>query len=99
MQTQIDEAFAKAKEAVSQAKAQYGTDRGACGMAWVQIPDGRSKLAKLLRAAGCSKHWTKGVLVWNPGDCNWQNVDVNRAGAVAFASCFPGEAFAGSRLD
>ena len=101
MQDLINAAFIKAAAAVKEAKAQYnGHDRGACGFAWVQIPDGRSKLAKMLKAhKKGSKHWSKGVCVWNPGDCDWQNVDVNRAGALAFAQCFPGEAIAASRLD
>lgn len=101
MEQLIEKAFAEAEKAVAAAKAQHGgNDRGMCGFAWVQIPDGRSKLAKLLKAhEKGSKHWTKGVCVWNPGDSDWQNVDVARAGAAAFAACFPGEAFASSRLD
>lgn len=98
---QIAAAFAAAEAAVAAAKAQHGNeDRGMCGFAWVQIPDGRSKLARKLKAhEKGSKHWAKGVLVWNPGDSNWQNVDVARMGAEAFAACFPNEAFASSRLD
>jgi hypothetical protein len=96
---QIDAAFETAKRAVEASKKAHGSDRGSCGFAWVQIPDGRSQLAKALRARGHDKHWDKGVLVWNPGESNWQNIDVARAGASAFASCFPGEAHAASRLD
>jgi hypothetical protein len=101
LDAQIDLAFTKASEAVTKAKAQHGNqDRGCCGFAWVQIPDGRSKLAKALKThTKCSKHWQKGLLIWNPGDSNWQNVDVAAAGAYAFAACFPNEAIASSRLD
>ena len=101
MLTLIRDAFTKAQEAVARAKEQHGNqDRGMCGMAWVQIPDGRSPLAKALRLHfGATKHWSKGALVWNPGKADWQNVDVNRAGATAFAECFPKQTLTSSRLD
>lgn len=99
LEEKIDAAFEAAKAAVSEAKARYGNDRGSCGFSWVEVPDGRSPLAKALKKRGAQRHWHRGVYIWNPGESNWQNIDVTAAGSRAFAALFPGEAHAASRLD
>lgn len=100
LELKIQQAFEAAQMAVSETKASLRNDNFPCGFGWVEVPDGHSLLAKALKANhGGRKHWTKGVYIWNPGNSNWQNVDVAYAGARAFAALFPGEAFAQSRLD
>lgn len=101
LEQKINAASAAAAEAVAAAKLQAGEDRFPCGFAWVEIDDARTPLAKALKASGLARKNTgrRGVTVWNPGKSNWQNVDVARAGAAAFAAAFPGEAHCCSRLD
>ena len=76
---------------------------GACGFAWVDIPvKGNTKLGRMLKAAGVSKHWKSGFQLWNPSKFPTQNVDTLEAGARAAADVFKKygfTAYAGSRLD
>ena len=55
--------------------------------------------AAFIKAAAAVKEAKAQYNGHDRGACDWQNIDVNRAGALAFAQCFPGEAIAASRLD
>ena len=86
-----------------------GVDRYACGFAWVNIYryngkkiDGRTKIGRMLQAAGVRKDWQGVFQIWNPSKYGCQNVDTLEAGAQAAADVFRKygfEAYAGSRLD
>ena len=99
----IERANAAAKKAADETFHQMGGDRGCCGFAWVEIPDGRSQAVRFMRKNGIGKkHWRKGWLVWSPANAPVQSVDVHAAGARAYAKVLQDagvEAYACSRLD
>jgi hypothetical protein len=105
----IEEARQEAKVAADQKLIEVGKGWGACGFAWVEMYehngkkiDGRSKMGKLLKAAGVNKSDSKGFYIWNPSGSMAQSVDVLEAGARAAADClrsFGFTAYAGSNLD
>lgn len=86
-----------------------GVDQYACGFAWISIYryngkkiDGRTKIGRMLQAAGVRKDWQGTFQIWNPSGYGCQNVDTLEAGAEAAANVFRKygfEAYAGSRLD
>lgn len=105
-----EEAMAAAAEAAKAFYAKHGNeDWGSCGFAWVNIYeyngkklDGRSKMGKMMKAAGIEQDWSKAFNVWNPSRMPVQNIDTLEAGARAFAEVFKAAgftAYAGSRLD
>lgn len=95
-----------AREAYS---ANGNTDWDACGFAWVNIYkhngkriDGRSKLAKTLKAAGVRQDWQRIFQVWNAGGYGGQSITIKEAACRAYADVLKQhgfEAYAGSRLD
>jgi hypothetical protein len=107
---QIPTIVEEAKQAAHDAATKYfnevlgGTDRYACGFAWLDIYDVRSnsKIGKTLQQAGFRKSYSKTIQLWNPSKFPCQNVDTLEAGAVAAANVFRKygfTAYAGSRLD
>ena len=101
----IERAQAAAYQAAEQHENTYYPNNGwgACGFAWVDIPvKGNTKLGRMLKAAGVSKHWKSGFQLWNPSKFPTQNVDTLEAGAQAAARVLSSAgitAYAGSRLD
>lgn len=83
----LDEAFAAAKKAEADFRAQHGEPMY-CGFAWVNVKPGTSKIAKLIKAGGHgrSDSYYGGVTVWNPGGSNTQSMDIKETGARAFAN-------------
>lgn len=82
----IDEALVKAKEASDAKYTQLGGDRMSCGFAWVVVKPGNSLLAKILKERKLGdRHYAGGICVWNPGGSPVQNIDIKEAGAYAFA--------------
>jgi hypothetical protein len=110
--TIFTEAKLAAKEAADAMCEKIGGDRYSCGVAWVQIPDGRSPFVNWLkkqikedpanaRIYG-DKHWSKGWSIWNPSEHSAQNIDIKEAGAQAFSAVLEKygiTSYAGSRLD
>lgn len=105
----VDEANAAAAAAAQAQLAKQGSDWDACGFGWVNIYkyngkalDGRSKLAKLLNAAGVRQDYTRAFSIWNPGGYGGQSITIKEAAASAAARVFEQHgftAYAGSRLD
>ena len=101
----LERAQAAAYSAAEQFENKYFPDGGwgACGFAWVDIPvKGNTKLGRMLKAAGVSKHWRSGFQLWNPSKFPTQNIDTLEAGARAAADVLKSAgitAYAGSRLD
>jgi len=105
----------EAKTAARHAASKYfsevlgNEDKYSCGFAWVNLYrfngrkiDGRSKVAKILKAAGVERSWNKMFQLWNPSSHLAQNIDTKVVGAEAAAEVFKKygfEAYAGSRLD
>jgi hypothetical protein len=105
----------EAKTAARHAASKYfaevlgNEDKYSCGFAWVNLYrfngrkiDGRSKVAKILKAAGVERDWNRTFQLWNPSNFPCQNVDTLAFGADAAAEVFKKygfEAYAGSRLD
>jgi hypothetical protein len=67
-------------------------DCGACGFAWIEIKaDGRSRLAKDMKAIGFEKSYKPGVLtVWNPSNAGVQSLEIKHRAAFKFAEVFKG---------
>lgn len=110
IQDWLAEAEEAARRAAQEAYAKNGnSDWDACGFSWVNIYkfegknlDGRSRLAKLLKAAGVRQDYTRAFRVWNPGSYGGQSVSIKEAAARAYAQVLKQhgfEAYAGSRLD
>lgn len=109
IQNIVEEANAAAYEAAQAQLRKQGSDWDACGFGWVNIYkhngrklDGRSKLAKTLKAAGVRQDYTRAFQIWNPGGYHGQSVTIKEAAARAAARVFTQhgfEAYAGSRLD
>lgn len=106
----LAEADTAARDAAQAAWAANGnTDWDACGFGWVNIYkfngrtlDGRSKLAKTMKAAGVRQDYTRAFQVWNPGSYGGQSVSIKEAAARAYAHVlqqYGFDAAAGSRLD
>ena len=101
----LERAQAAAYQAAEQFENTYFPNGGwgACGFAWVDIPvKGNTKLGRMLKAAGVSKHWKTGFQMWNPSKFPTQNIDTLEAGAQAAARVLQSAgitAYAGSRLD
>jgi len=101
----LNKAQAAAYAAAEQFEDKYFPNGGwgACGFAWVDIPvKGNTKLGRMLKAAGVSKHWRSGFQLWNPSKYPTQNMDTLEAGARAAATVLQTAgitAYAGSRLD
>jgi hypothetical protein len=97
-------ALEKAYAAALEHAGKYG-ESWPCGFAWVQVKaDGRSKVAKELKALGFRKSWLNGYLyLWNPSGYASQSMDILESGAMAYAELMrekTGLDFsAGSRLD
>lgn len=99
-----------ARDAADAAFKQNGnSDWDACGFGWVNIYsyngknlDGRSKLAKTLKAAGVRQDYTRAYQVWNPGGYGGQSISIKEAAASAYARVLTEAgftAYAGSRMD
>jgi hypothetical protein len=110
IQDWLSEADEAARIAAAAEYAKNGnSDWGACGFGWVNIYkfcgknlDGRSKLAKTLKAAGVRQDYTRSFQVWNPGGYGGQNISIKEAAAKAYADVLIRKgftAYAGSRLD
>ena len=105
----IREANAAAADAAQAQLSKQGSDWDACGFGWVNIYkhngrklDGRSKLARLLSAAGVRQDYTRAFSIWNPGGYGGQSITIKEAAARAAADVLRKhgfEAYAGSRLD
>lgn len=112
---QIEEIMNEATEAGFKKSEEFfqkelgGVDQYACGFAWLNIYkyndkkiDGRSKIGKLMKAAGIEQDYDRIFMIWNPGGFGCQNVDTLEAGARAAAEVFQKNgftAYAMSRLD
>ena len=80
-----NQALAAGQQAEAEYVAKVGED-DYCGFAWVEIPNGRSPFVSWCKKNGVgSKHWKKGWQLWRPADVFTQSMDVNEAGALAFA--------------
>ena len=110
IQDWMSEAEEAARVAAAEAYAANGnSDWDACGFGWVNIYkfngknlDGRSKLAKTLKAAGLRQDYTRAFSVWNPGGYGGQSISIKEAAARAYAKVLEDKgftAYAGSRLD
>lgn len=110
IQEWLAEAEAAARAAVDEAYAANGnTDWDACGFGWVNIYrfngkrlDGRTKIAKTLKAAGVCQDCTREFSVWNPGGYAGQSISIKGAAARAYAQVLNSkgfDAYAVSRLD
>jgi hypothetical protein len=81
----FDQAKAAANKAATDYLEKHG-DTPYCGFAWVEFPSGRDKFVNWMRKNDIgSKHWKKGWQLWRPADVFTQSMDVNEAGAWAFA--------------
>lgn len=111
----LAEAISAAIAASNAAMKEMGSDRYACGFAWVTV-DGNEPLTRYcrgkLKTTGGdlrvvkrtygSKGYPSGWQWWNPGGSYWQNVEVKEAGARAFRDKLAEHgirATVGSRLD
>lgn len=98
----IGQAFAAAKEAEAEFRAQYGEPMH-CGFAWVNVSPGNSAIARLLKSEyNARSSYYKGVDVWNPGKSMSQSMSLKEAGAEAFAKVLRDagyKAYAMSRAD
>lgn len=110
IQDWLSEADEAARVAAAEAYAKNGnSDWDACGFGWVNIYkfdgknlDGRSKLAKIMKAAGVRQDYTRAFSVWNPGGYGGQSISIKEAAARAYAKVLEDKgftAYAGSRLD
>jgi hypothetical protein len=81
----FDQAKAAANKAATDYLEKHG-DTAYCGFAWIEFPSGRDKFVNWMRKNDIgSKHWKKGWQLWRPADVYTQSMDVNEAGAEAFA--------------
>jgi hypothetical protein len=111
---QVKEIIAEANAAASAAAAEELAKRDisdwdACGFGWVNIYsyngknlDGRSKIAKVLKAAGLRQDYTRAFNVWNPGNYHGQSISIKEVAASAYAKVLTQHgftAYAGSKLD
>ncbi len=98
----VVQAFAAAKEAEAEFRANYGEPMY-CGFAWVNVTPGNSAIARVLKSDfGARKSYRKGVDVWNPGGSVSQSMSLKEAGAEAFAKVLRDagfSAYAESRAD
>ena len=110
IQDWLSEAEEAARIAAAEAYERNGnSDWDACGFGWVNIYkfagknlDGRSKLAKTLKAAGVRQDYTRAFQVWNPGGYGGQSISIKEAAARAYARVLEQKgftAYAGSRMD
>lgn len=110
IQDWLSEAEEAARRAAAEAYERNGnSDWDACGFGWVNIYkfagknlDGRSKLAKTLKAAGVRQDYTRAFQVWNPGGYGGQSISIKEAAASAYARVLESKgftAYAGSRMD
>jgi hypothetical protein len=99
-----------ARDAADAAYEKNGnTDWDACGFGWVNIYrfngknlDGRTKMGKLMKAAGVRQDYTRAYQVWNPGGYRGQSISIKEAAATAYARVLQDAgftAYAGSRMD
>jgi len=109
----LKDILAQAEQAAADAaQAQFnkqGSDWDACGFGWVNIYrfndkklDGRTKMGKLMRAAGVRQDYTRAFSVWNPGGYGGQSISIKEAAATAYAQVLQAAgftAYAGSRMD
>lgn len=106
----LEEARAAGSAASDDAYKRNGnTDWDACGFAWVEIYkyqgkklDGRSRMARVLKAAGVNQDYRRVFQIWNPGGYQGQSISIKECGANAFAKVLQQHgftAYAGSRLD
>lgn len=99
----VERAFAAARAAEDQFRAQYGEPMY-CGFAWVNVKPATSRIARVLKERyGARKSYSSsGIQIWNPGGSMTQSMDVKEAGAAAFARVLQAEgynAYADSRAD
>lgn len=110
IQAAIEEARTMAHEAAQRKLGELGGDgRDACGFAQVNLYehngkklDGRSKMGKMLKAAGVRQGYDKVFYIYNPSGLTCQSISALEAGAQAAADSlrsFGFKAYASSRMD
>jgi hypothetical protein len=79
-------AFAKASDASEQYLVNVGESPINCGFAWVTVKNVRGKKLDLLKEFGFTRSYVgSGFTLWNPSQCNTQDMSAKYEGARVFA--------------